>query len=118
MRTDYESLLSAHEEMKSRVSLAEQQLEERGDQASLHGELEAVKAQLSQLQGELREVTLSRDKALSECGGLRSKQEEQRNTIDALNNQLERSVGTHVASILLSVHEAHWPYIMLQALDF
>lgn len=76
--------------MKARLSLAEQQLAERDDQAMLHGELEAVKAQLNQLQTELREVALSRDKALSECGSLRSKQGEQRNTIDALNNQVER----------------------------
>ena len=76
--------------MKNRLSLAEQQVEEREDQVSLRGELEAVKAQLNQLQTELREVTLSRNKALNECGSLRSKQDEQRNTIDALNNQLER----------------------------
>jgi chromosome segregation ATPase len=92
LRADYESLLSTHEEMKGKLSLAEQQLTEREDNAALHDELETVKAQLNQLQAELREVSLSRDKAVSECGGLRSKQGEQRNTIDALNKQLERSV--------------------------
>ena len=78
--------------MKDRLSLAEQQLAEREDHATLRDELEAVKAQLNQLQDELCEVALSRDKAVSECGGLRTKRDEQRNTIDALNNQLERSV--------------------------
>ena len=81
--------------MKDRLSLAEQQLAEREDHATLHDELEAVKAQLNQLQDELREVALSRDKAVSECGGLRTKRDEQRNTIDALNNQLERSVEAY-----------------------
>ena len=89
--------------MKGRLSLAEQQLAEREDEAMLHGELEAVKAQLNRLQIELREVALSRDKVLNECGSLRSKKDEQRNTIDALNNQLERSVETYLYSILPSL---------------
>ena len=92
LRADYESLFTSHEEMKGRLSLAEQQLAERDEHATLQDELEAVKAQLSQLQTELMEVALSRDKALSECGSLRSKEDEQRSTIDALNNQLDRSV--------------------------
>ena len=85
--------------MKDRLSLAEQQIAEREDQATLRDDLEAVKAQLSQLQDELREVALSRDKAVSECGGLRTKRDEQRNTIDALNNQLERSVEAYLAQV-------------------
>ena len=89
--------------MKGRLFLAEQQLAEREDEATLHGELEAVKAQLNQLQTELREVALSRDKALSECGSLRSKQNELRNTIDALNNQLERSVISGMSKAFISM---------------
>ena len=96
LRADYESLFTSHEEMKGRLSLAEQQLAERDEQATLQDELEAVKAQLSQLQSELLEVALSRDKALSECGSLRSKEDEQRSTIDALNTQLDRSVEMYL----------------------
>ena len=92
VKTDYDSLLAAHEEMKGRLSLVEQQLSEREGEATLQGQMEEVSAQLKQLQTELSDVALSRDKALKECSSLRSKQDGQRNTIDALNNQLERSV--------------------------
>lgn len=101
--------------MKDRLSLAEQQIAEREDQATLRDDLEAVKAQLSQLQDELREVALSRDKAVSECGGLRTKRDEQRNTIDALNNQLERSVEAYLAQVTvfffsgIYLHREDWP---------
>lgn len=53
-------------------------------------ELESVKVQLELLQIELCDVVLSRDKALNECGKLRSKSDGQRSTIDTLNNLLKK----------------------------
>ena len=91
LRADYDCLLATHDDVKDRLSLAEEKLEEKEGDASLKSELERAKAQLEQLQIELCNVVLSRDKALSECSGLRAKRDGQRSTIDALNNQLERS---------------------------
>ena len=65
---------------------------ERQHGTLLQSELEKAKAQLEQLQIELCNVVLSRDKALNECASLRLKQDGQRGTIDALNSQMERLV--------------------------
>ena len=91
LRSDYTNLLVAHDDIKSRLSCAEEQLAERESQSGLQSELEMVKAQVEQLQIQLCDVVPSRDKALSECRSLRAKQDAQRSTIDALNKQLERS---------------------------